>query len=120
MWYLFDLTNLCFMKVFADGLRNEVGLAFDKFGTLWGVENGADQLNRPDLGGDIHNGNPAEEMNRFNGSVGQHYGYPYCFSTDNLPGYAKGTQFAWPTFMNDGTHTDEWCRNATNVNRFII
>ncbi len=28
-------------EVFADGLRNEVGLAFDRHGVLWGVENGA-------------------------------------------------------------------------------
>lgn len=41
-------------EVFADGLRNEVGLAFDSFGVLWGVENGADKLFRSDLGGDIH------------------------------------------------------------------
>jgi hypothetical protein len=27
-------------EVFADGVRNEVGLAFDANGTLWGVENG--------------------------------------------------------------------------------
>ena len=40
-------------QVFADGLRNEVGLAFDKHGILWGVENGADRLSRDDLGGDI-------------------------------------------------------------------
>lgn len=45
-------------EVFADGLRNEVGLAFDSFGDLWGVENGADNLMRTDLGGDIHNDNP--------------------------------------------------------------
>ena len=42
-------------EVFADGLRNEVGLAFDKSGVLWGVENSADELYRRDLGGDIHN-----------------------------------------------------------------
>jgi glucose/arabinose dehydrogenase len=101
-------------EVFADGLRNEVGLAWDNNGVLWGVENGADQLNRPDLGGDIHNGNPAEELNRFNRPAGTHYGYPYCFSTHNLPGYSAGTQFAWPSFMNDGVHTDEWCRNPNN------
>ena len=46
-------------EVFADGLRNEVGLAFDAHGVLWGVENGADNLVRDDLGGDIHNDNPA-------------------------------------------------------------
>jgi len=37
-------------EVFADGVRNEVGLAFDKFGVLWGVENGPDKLQRSDLG----------------------------------------------------------------------
>jgi len=101
-------------EVFADGLRNEVGLAFDKYGRLFGVENGADQLNRPDLGGDIHNGNPAEEMNFFDNPPGTHHGYPYCFSTYNLQGHEAGTQFAWPSFMNDGVHTDEWCRNVDN------
>lgn len=45
-------------EVFADGLRNEVGMAFDKHGVLWGVENGADNLFRSDLGGDIKNDNP--------------------------------------------------------------
>ncbi|VEU42652.1 unnamed protein product [Pseudo-nitzschia multistriata] len=45
------------MEVFADGLRNEVGLAFDKHGILWGVENSADNLVREDLGGDIHEDN---------------------------------------------------------------
>jgi glucose/arabinose dehydrogenase len=45
-------------QVFADGLRDEVGLAFDRHGVLWGVENSADDLFRSDLGGDIHNDNP--------------------------------------------------------------
>jgi len=40
-------------EVFADGVRNEVGLAFDRFGLLWGVENGPDNLQRPDLGNDM-------------------------------------------------------------------
>ncbi len=52
-------------EVFADGLRNEVGLAFDAHQVLWGVENGADNLFRSDLGGDIHNDNPV----RLNGFV---------------------------------------------------
>ncbi|CAG7825236.1 unnamed protein product, partial [Allacma fusca] len=101
-------------EVFADGLRNEVGLGFNLDGVLYGVENGADQLNRADLGGDIHNGNPAEEMNRFDQAPGQHYGYPYCFSTYDLRNYEGGTQFAWPTFMNDGVHTDAFCKNVAN------
>jgi glucose/arabinose dehydrogenase len=40
--------------LFADGMRNEVALAFDSTGRLWGVENGVDDLARQDLGGDIH------------------------------------------------------------------
>lgn len=40
-------------EIFADGLRNEVGLAFDSYSDLWGVENGADNLYRSDLGGDM-------------------------------------------------------------------
>ena len=55
-------------------------LAFDAFGVLWGVENGADRLKRRDFGGDIHNENPAEELNRFpESAAGEHWGYPYCW-----------------------------------------
>ena len=95
-----------------------MGLALDKTGRLWGVENSGDDLNRPDLGGDIHNGNPAEELNRF-GEEGKFYGYPYCFSTYSLPGYESGTQFTWPVFLTDGLHSDNWCQNRSNVMRHI-
>jgi glucose/arabinose dehydrogenase len=100
--------------VFADGLRNEVGLGFDLDGVLWGVQNGADNLNRADLGGDIHNTNPADEMTKFDQPLGTHYGYPYCWTVDQLAGYRNGDQFAWPSFMNDGVHTDAWCRDVRN------
>ena len=103
-------------EVFADGLRNEVGMAFDKHGVLWGVENGADKLFRADLGGDIHNDNPAEELNRFpEADKGKHWGYPYCFTECDLgsKGKGRGTVWAWPSFMDDGTHTDAWCRANT-------
>ena len=52
------------MEVFADGLRNEVGLAFDRHGVLWGVENSADNLKRNDLGGDIHQDNVSDVYDR--------------------------------------------------------
>ena len=57
-------------EVFADGLRNEVGLAFDSHGDLWGVENSADRLFRSDIGGDIHADNPV--------STGAHNGWDYA------------------------------------------
>jgi len=101
---------------FVQGLRNEVGLRRDSKGNIWGVENGMDNLNRPDLGGDIHLGNPSEELNLFAGQ-GTFYGYPYCFSQYNLSTVTtpRGTQYAVPPFLSDGTHTDAWCQKPENV-----
>ena len=104
-------------EAFATGLRNEVGLALDSRGRVWGVENGRDDLQRTDLGADIHNDNPGEELNLF-AQPGLFYGYPYCWSEFLLPadaGMGPTTQWADPGFMSDGTHTDTWCRNTTNV-----
>lgn len=104
-------------EIFALGLRNEVGLRFDSRGRLWGVENGRDDLSRADLGGDIHENNPAEELNRFD-EPGRFYGYPYCFSEYLLPddiGEGEGAQWADPTAIDDGTHTDDWCKNPDEV-----
>lgn len=104
-------------EVFADGLRNEAGLAFDARNRLWGVENGRDNLIRDDLGGDIHQDNPAEELNLF-AEAGRFYGYPYCWSEFLLPagtGSGPGTQWADPTTMGDGTHDDAWCKSTANV-----
>jgi len=104
-------------EVFADGLRNEVGLAFDPQGRLWGVENGFDNAFRADLGGDIHEDNPAEELNLFL-EPGQFYGYPYCWSEFLLPdgvGGGPGTQWVHENFMDDRIHSDSWCQNPDNV-----
>ena len=104
-------------EVFADGLRNEVGLQFDRHGVLWGVENGADNLQRDDLGGDITNDNPAEELNRFREEdAGKNWGYPYCWSEFLLPEpyrQGAGTIWAWPDFLESGETTDAQCRATT-------
>ncbi|MFZ1866060.1 MAG: PQQ-dependent sugar dehydrogenase [Polyangiales bacterium] len=102
-------------ELFADGLRNEVGLALDGQGRIWGVENGRDNLHREDLGGDIHQDNPGEELNLFlEENAGRFYGYPYCWSEFNLPdtGSGPGTQWADP---DNTTHDDAWCKNTDNV-----
>jgi len=96
-----------------------VGLAFDSLGVLWGNENSGDQLVHPEYG-DIHNGNPAEELNKFDGPVGTFYGYPYCFSSYDLLDFPAGTQFVWPSFMDDGIHSDVWCRNSSQVPQNLI
>ncbi|CEM39179.1 unnamed protein product [Vitrella brassicaformis CCMP3155] len=72
-------------EVFADGLRNSVGLGWDFEGVLWGVISGENDLFREDLGGDIAIGNPAEELNRYQPeNAGQFYGYPYCWTEGQL------------------------------------
>lgn len=101
-------------EIFADGCRNTVGLGW-RNGILYGVDNGADMINRPDLGGAIWPENPAEEMNKFNTPIGSFYGYPFCWSTYKLMDYPPRMQFAWPSFYNDGTTTDEWCQDPNNV-----
>ena len=66
---------------------------------------------------DIHQDNPAEELNLF-AEPGRFYGYPYCWSEFSLPpgqGMGPGTQWADPNFIDDGTHTDQWCRDPDNV-----
>ncbi|MFW6086501.1 MAG: PQQ-dependent sugar dehydrogenase [Myxococcota bacterium] len=104
-------------ELFADGLRNEVALAFDSEGVLWGVQNGMDDLHRDDLGGDIHADNPAEDLNRLD-TPGRFYGYPYCWTEYDLPagvGRGRGSQWAHPDFRDDGTHDDAWCRDPDRV-----
>jgi len=55
-------------KIFAEGLRNTVGMEFSPYsGELWGVNNGRDML-----GDDF----PKEELNIIREGV--HYGWPFC------------------------------------------
>lgn len=110
----FDFTT---GEVFVDGLRNEVGMTFDSNGTLWGVGNSADNLFRDDLGGDIHNDNPGEEMHKL--VAGEHYGYPFCWREYILEqGLGRGKAWAWPTTMN--TVTDDMCRSEYDDPIFIM
>lgn len=100
------------------GLRNDVGIAEEpNGGGIWAVENSGDSLNRS--GEDIHENNPAEELNflgYLNGTEspnqGQNFGYPDCFSAwevDDLPDFQgqTGEQFA-PNDQNS-TNNDQIC-----------
>ena len=105
-------------EVFADGLRNEVGLAWQDGSrkVLWGVENGGDNLVSPTLG-DIHEDNPGEELNRFPiDQAGRHYGYPWCFSEYKIPspvGGGAGTQWAFKPSAFPGKD-DAFCKDPEN------
>jgi len=105
----------------ADGMRNEVGVRFDPLGNIWGVENGVDDLYREDLGGDIHNDNPCEELNLVEvktGTIGKFYGYPYCWSEAMLaipPGKGPMTQWQQQPEFAGSLYTDAWCQTLSNV-----
>lgn len=68
------------------GLRNAVGIALSQDGEdLWEVENSADNVNWRGL--DVHQDNPAEELNRIplrnistTPDAQKFYGYPYCYT----------------------------------------
>lgn len=69
-------------KMVGWGLRNSVGLGEEPTTKgVWSVENSVDNLER--RGVDIHNTNPAEELN-YHGSVGNYtgynFGYPMCYT----------------------------------------
>mmetsp|Transcript_7571 Transcript_7571/g.12088 ORF Transcript_7571/g.12088 Transcript_7571/m.12088 type:complete len:665 (-) Transcript_7571:1003-2997(-) len=97
-------------EVFADGLRNTVELTMDSYGVMWGADMGTDGLknSRPDLTLD-DNRNPLDELNSFDPTkTGQHYGYPRCWSAEDVRGYPRGTQFG--LVKSD----DTFCRNTQN------
>lgn len=113
------------------GLRNSVGVAEDpSSGGLWSVENSVDQLHRK--GRDIHQDNPAEELN-YHGTVDQdddggggnnsnnnktqggNYGYPVCYaiwSPANFPDLgALTTASQFPDDDAPGNVTDAACND---------
>jgi glucose/arabinose dehydrogenase len=76
-------------EVFARGVRNSVGLAFDPVGgALWFSDNGRDML-----GDNL----PADEVNRATAS-GQHFGFPYCHQGD-LPDPEFGKDKSCATYV---------------------
>lgn len=106
-------------EVIATGMRNEVGLYVDANDRLWGVENGRDNLNDAELGGDIHNDNPGEEINLVDGQGPTFYGYPRCFSEFKVTtgGMGAGTQWADAELPAPLRATDAFCQDAAQVQR---
>lgn len=99
----------------ATGMRNEVGIYVDADDRIWSVENERDNLMRADLGGDIHNDNPGEEINLIDGKGPVFYGYPRCFSELNVAnGMGRGTQWADQSLPSMQA-TDDFCRDPLQV-----
>jgi glucose/arabinose dehydrogenase len=70
------------LEVYARGVRNSVGLAFDPgAGDLWFTDNGRDRM-----GDNL----PSDELNRAT-ARGQHFGFPYCHQGDVIdPEFGEG------------------------------
>jgi glucose/arabinose dehydrogenase len=70
------------MEVYAEGVRNSVGLAFHPdTGKLWFTDNGRDLM-----GDDM----PGDELN-YAPEAGMHFGYPYCHQGDTPdPEFGEG------------------------------
>ena len=103
-------------ELIATGMRNEAGIFLDEQDRLWGVENGRDNLKDEDLGGDIHNDNPGEEINLVDGQGSKFYGYPSCFSEHTLSrGKGPGTQWADESLSGELRKTDAFCSDPNQV-----
>lgn len=117
----FNLTNLTSNTAYdfnseglrlAWGVRNDVGIDEDPItGAVYSVENSVDEMRRN--GQDIHNTNPAEELNflgYLNGTEspnqGRNFGYPECYTawnTSTIPDFngQVGEQFSIGDSAND-------------------
>ena len=97
-------------EIYASGVRNEVGLAFDKAGRFWGVENGSDgefvNADQPD--------NPSDELNRLDSPGKRYFGYPECWTQFGFDGGPiTGKQFAYQ--LPVGARDDAYCQNPANL-----
>ncbi|CAN9265928.1 unnamed protein product [Alternaria alternata] len=109
------------------GLRNEVGLAFDAEGMLWGVENSSDELHRTidGVSVDIHTDNPADEINYLGDPSKENtnwYGYPTCYTVFNPESitdkrFAMGDQFV---LEPNATFTDDTCMTRSIPPRLAL
>ncbi|KAI0105594.1 soluble quino protein glucose dehydrogenase [Hypoxylon sp. NC0597] len=108
------------------GLRNEVALAFDPNGHVWGAENSGDDFRRTVNGQstDIHIDNPAEELNYLGDPekplANNWFGYPTCFTVwepsnfrDNTA-LKTGSQFV---VSPNSTFNDASCEGKSNPPR---
>ena len=103
------------------GVRNDVGVDEDPItGRVYTVENSVDQMSRN--GQDIHNTNPAEELNfigYLNGTPssneGRNFGYPECYTAwdvETIPDFngKVGEQFAIGKLSS--SNSDSMCSEA--------
>ncbi|TFK24069.1 hypothetical protein FA15DRAFT_436220 [Coprinopsis marcescibilis] len=121
--------NSPYGKIFGHGLRNDVGIAEDKSGAIWSIDNSLDDAHRMINGTltDIHEDNPADAVFLLgNPTAPNEYfyaGYPYCFAVwepSAIPD-ANLQPGDWFVQDNTGKFNDSWCReNAVDRPHIIL
>lgn len=106
--------NTAYGEVLGYGLRNDVGVAEDRSGQVYSIENSLDNAMR--LGRDVHTDNPAEKVYRLGDPASPKRlfgGYPYCYTVWQATDFTD-KQFSvgdWFTQDNSGTYNDAWCNS---------
>ncbi|KAJ3039820.1 hypothetical protein HDV00_011728 [Rhizophlyctis rosea] len=98
-------------NIWADGIRNAVGMTFDTSGNLWAADLGSDITNRTidSLSlDDSHEQSPLDEINVLKND--SFYGWPWCFTAGGN-GPSASTQLSW---SNSAPLDNAWCQNTTN------
>jgi glucose/arabinose dehydrogenase len=98
-------------EVVASGLRNMVGYSRGPDGNLYGVVNGIDALAY--RGEDVRDENPGEPLVRLD--PGSAFGFPYCFTAQNIDGKAPGAQLATDADGFTNPHDDAWCQQNSKA-----
>ncbi|KAF2691197.1 soluble quino protein glucose dehydrogenase [Lentithecium fluviatile CBS 122367] len=112
------------------GLRNAVGVAENpRDGGIWSTEANADNVERDGM--DIHENNPAEELNYHgklddsgSAQIGKNFGYPLCYgawNTSEIPSAGTlqiGQQFA--IAEANATTQDAFCNTERQAPRLVF
>ncbi|TEB36598.1 hypothetical protein FA13DRAFT_1658324 [Coprinellus micaceus] len=104
-------------QVMGYGIRNDVGIAEDRNGTIHSVENSMDNAYRTYNGEqrDIHSDNPAEKVYKLGNPAkpsGLFGGYPYCYTVWRGDVFPDGPREPGDWFVQDpntNQYTDRWC-----------
>src|SRR5262249_2233218 len=84
-------------------------------GRMYGVVNGMDDVRYHSA--DVHNDNPGEQVVAL--GMGKKFGYPFCYTVQNISGVAPGTQVANQAYPVTGIE-DAWCAaNSARPATFI-
>ncbi|EAU83855.1 hypothetical protein CC1G_09524 [Coprinopsis cinerea okayama7 len=133
---VFDYNNLpasgttftsSYGRVLGYGLRNDVGIAQDRAGNFWSIENSLDDAYRMINGQrrDIHINNPAEKVYNLGDPANPRSlfgGYPDCYTIWEPADFNDSTKRVgdWFTQTNSGQYNDAYCNSNTTAKPVVL